>query len=343
MLSSLAEAGLLVVAFLLPFILVVLVMPSYLRSLIRSGRVVDDVHKKPPTKVPSPAGPVLFVGILVGELAVYFSFGTLVPVAVLGVAVVAFAVGIADDVFVLAGPLKPLLLLFAGVPLVLAVLREPNLYVPEITFPLLGPTADHLIIYTLLAVIGFPIVANAFNMMDSFNGQISWFTLLVSLALLLGVTLHFVFTAGFSLARVATALPLVAVSAGFLVFNRYPSRAFDGQSGSLLFGAVFAALAVTGGVEVAAVIAIVPAILNSFYTLSSVRGFVERRKMTRPTYIGEDGRLFASSDRTAPITLVRLILLGGPRPEKGLVKDIVVMTLASCILSVFISVLTWVH
>ena len=37
----------------------------------------------------------------------------------------------------------------------------------------------------------------------------------------------------------------------------------------------------------AAMIAIVPAILNSFYTLSSVRGFVERRKMpTRPTYIG---------------------------------------------------------
>ena len=92
----------------------------------------------------------------------------------------------------------------------------------------------------------------------------------------------------------------------------------------------------------AAVIAIVPAILNSFYILSSVWGFVERRKMSRPTYIGEDGRLYAAEDPAAPITLVRLILLAGPRSEEGLVKDIVVLTLVSCILSVVISVLTWV-
>ncbi|HMD79549.1 MAG TPA: hypothetical protein VKF39_06170, partial [Nitrososphaerales archaeon] len=240
-----------------------------------------------------------------------------------------------------SGPLKPVLLLLAGVPLVIAHFGQVDLYASEITFPLLGTTADHFFIYTALAILGFPIVANAFNMMDSFNGQISWFTLLTSLALLLGVTLHFL-TSTYSPVRVATTLPLVAVAAAFLVFNRYPSKAFDGQTGSLVFGSVFAALAVTGGVEVAAVIAIVPAILNSFYTLSSVRGFVERRKMSRPTYIGEDGRLFATSDHTAPTTLVRLILLAGPRSEEGLVRDVVALTLVSCILSVVVSVLTWV-
>jgi UDP-N-acetylmuramyl pentapeptide phosphotransferase/UDP-N-acetylglucosamine-1-phosphate transferase len=300
------------------------------------------VHKRPPTKVPSPAGPLLFLGIFIGEVAVFLLFGTLVPVAILGVATVAFAVGVLDDFFVLSGPLKPALLLLAGVPLVIAHLGQSSLYTSEITFPLLGTTGAHFFIYTALAILGFPIVANAFNMMDSFNGQISWFTLLTSLALLFGVTLQFLFTSTYSLVRVATTLPLVAVAAAFLVFNRYPSKAFDGQTGSLVFGAVFAALAVTGGVEVAAVIAIVPAILNSFYTLSSVRGFVERRKMSRPTYIGEDGRLYASSDRTAPTTLVRLILLAGPRSEDGLVRDIVVLTLVSCILSVVISLLTWV-
>jgi UDP-N-acetylmuramyl pentapeptide phosphotransferase/UDP-N-acetylglucosamine-1-phosphate transferase len=338
---SLAEAGLLVVAFLLPLVFVLLAMPPFLRFLVRKGRVVDDVHKKPPTKVPSPAGPILFLGIVVGEVAAYLSFGSLVPVAILGVASVAFAIGVLDDYLVLSGPVKPALLLLAGVPLVLAQHWEGSVYASVITFPILGTTGDHFLTYTALAILGFPIVANAFNMMDSFNGQISWFTLLTSLALLFGVTLHFLFTSVFSPVRVATTLPLVAVAAGFLVFNRYPSKAFDGQTGSLLFGAVFAALAVTGGVEVAAVIAIVPAILNSFYTLSSVRGFVERRKMSRPTYIGEDGRLFASSDPAAPTTLVRLVLLGGPRSEQGLVKDIVTLALVSCILSVVISVLTW--
>jgi UDP-N-acetylglucosamine--dolichyl-phosphate N-acetylglucosaminephosphotransferase len=342
LLPSPTEVGSLLVAFILPLVVVVLAMPPFLRYLVRSGRVVDDVHKKPPTKVPSPVGPLIFLGIFIGEAVVYISFGTLVPVAILGVAAVAFAVGVIDDFYVLSGPLKPALLLLAGVPLVVAHFRDATLYASEITFPLLGTTGDHFFIYTALAILGFPIVANAFNMMDSFNGQISWFTLLTSFALLFGVTLQFVFTSVTSPVRIAAAMPLVAVAAAFLVFNRYPSRAFDGQTGSLVFGAVFAALAVTGGVEVAAVIAIVPAILNSFYILSSVWGFVERRKMSRPTYIGEDGRLYAAEDPAAPITLVRLILLAGPRSEEGLVKDIVVLTLVSCILSVVISVLTWV-
>jgi UDP-N-acetylmuramyl pentapeptide phosphotransferase/UDP-N-acetylglucosamine-1-phosphate transferase len=179
--------------------------------------------------------------------------------------------------------------------------------------------------------------------MDSFNGEISWFTLLTSLALLLGLALRELYTTGFSLARVAAALPLVATAAAFLIFNRYPSRAFDGDSGSLTFGAMLAAIAITGGVEIAAMIAIVPAILNSFYTLSSVRGFVERRRMsTRPTYVGKDGLLYASTEKEAPNTLVRLILLAGPLSERDLVKDIIYLTILTCIFSAAISVLTWV-
>ena len=110
-----------------------------------------------------------------------------------------------------------------------------------------------------------------------------------------------------------------------------------------MFGALFAGLAITGGIEVAAMIAIVPAILNSFYTLSSVRGFVERRKMvSRPTYIGTDGLLHASTEGDAPNTLVRLVLLASPLSERDLVKNIVALTAIACLFSVAISVLTWV-
>ena len=64
---------------------------------------------------------------------------------------------------------------------------------------------------------------------------------------------------------------------------------------------------------------------------------------SRPTYIGEDGKLHASTEPGAPNTLVRLILLGGPRSEKELVGDIVALTGISCLLSVVVSVLTWVY
>lgn len=340
---GLADAGLLLLSFFIPLLVIILGMPGYLAALRRSGRVVDDVHKRPPTKVPSPAGPMLFIGALAGEMVAYLAFGSLIPLALMGAAGVAFAVGIADDVFVLGGWTKPLLLLLAAAPLVLLVRFQKDLYTPVLTFPILGDTAPHFIIYTLLVFISFPIVANAFNMMDSFNGQLSWFALLTSVALAFGITLHAVFTAGFSLAHLAAALPLVAITLGFLVFNRYPSKAFDGDSGSLMLGAMFAGMAITGGVEVAAMIAIVPAILNSFYTLSSVRGFVERRRMaSRPTYLGEDGNLYATTDSSAPTTLVRLILLAGPQSERDLVKSIIILVAASCLLSAVISLLTWV-
>ncbi len=341
---GLAEGMSLFITFAVPMALMLLLMPPYLKYLRRVGKVSDDMHKTPPVKVPEPAGPLLFVAALVGELVAGWFFHSLIPVAVGLGAGVAFAVGLADDLYVLGGKTKPLLLLLAGLAFVGMGGYVQNLYKPDLTFPLLGDTSPHFIIYTALAVVAFPVVANAFNMMDAFNGEISWFSLLTSLALLVGVVLHQAFSAGFSTARVASVLPLVAVSMAFLVYNRYPARAFDGDSGSLMFGAMFAGLAITGGVEVAAIIAIVPAILNSFYTLSSVRGFVERRKMrSRPTFIGSDGLLHASTEKDAPNTLVRLVLLASPLSERDLVRSIVALTAVACAFSIGISVLTWVY
>ena len=335
--------GLLLLSFFVPFALLLAGFPPFLRFLTRRGNVLDDVHKSPPSRVPAPAGPILFIAALAGELVVAAGYRSPVPLAVLIGAAAAFGVGLWDDIYVLGGRTKPVLLLLAGLAFVAVVLVAPNLYSPALNFPVLGDTNPHFTIYTVLAVVAFPVVANAFNMMDAFNGEISWFTLLTSAALMIGAALHYATTAGFDLARVAATLPLVAVAAAFLVFNRYPSKAFDGDSGSLMFGAMFAGLAITSGVEVAAIIAIVPAILNSFYTLSSVRGFVERRKMTsRPTYLAEDGLLHASLEPGAPSTLVRLLLLDGPLSEKDLVTSIVYLTLLACLFSVAISVLTWV-
>ena len=342
--SGLADVGLLLLSFLVPLICVLLGLPPFLRLLTRMGRLSEDVHKSPPTKVPEPAGPILFIAALLGEIVVATGFQSWVPVAIMLGAGIAFIIGLADDLFVLGGKTKPLLLAVAGIAFVGMVAFRPDLYLPAIYFPIIGRAAPHFIIYTVLAVVAFPVVSNAFNMMDAFNGEISWFTLLTSLALLVGVSLHAAYASGFSLARVGATLPLVAVAAGFLLFNRYPSRAFDGDSGSLMFGAMFAGLAITGGVEIAAIIAIVPAILNSFYTLSSVRGFVERRRMSsRPTYIGGDGLLYPSTEPDAPNTLIRLILLAGALSEKDLVKDVVYLTLVACILSVVTSIMTWVH
>ena len=332
--------------FLIPLSLFVLVTPPFLRFLTRRGMTVDDVHKQPPVKVPSPAGPVILLSLVVGELVAYAFYPTLAPLAIVGCLTSAFAVGIADDLYVLGGKTKPLLLALTALPLVAAQYAQPGVYTARLAFPLAGrfSLGEHFSIYTFLVILAFPVVSNAFNMMDAFNGEMSGFTLLTGLAVTFGIVLHSAAESGFSLGHVAVALPLVAVSLGYYLFNRFPSKAFDGNSGSLVFGTMFATLAVTGGIEIAAVVALIPAILNSFYILSSVRGFVERRRMgTRPTSMGADGKLYASTDASAPITLVRMILAEGPLSERDLVRNVLILTGVACLLSVLTSLLTWVH
>ena len=331
-------------AFAVPFLIVFSLAPRYTKFLAKRGMVVEDVHKVGSPKVPSPAGPLLILALLVGEVVEFVISPSILPLVIAAVVLVAGLVGLVDDLYVLGGKAKPLLLIFAGVPVVVAEFFNPTVYSSRLYFPLFfGPTGEHITIFSILILASMPIVSNAYNMMDSFNGEISGFTFLTSLALIFGIGLRVFTSPSLASARLAVAIPLAAVSLAFYIFNRYPSKVFDGDSGALAFGAMYAALAVTGGVEFAAIVAIVPAILNSFYILSSVRGFVERRKMgARPTYLGEGGLLHASKDPSAPSTLVRMLLFDGSLSEKELVREILLLTAFACLLSAATSILTWV-
>lgn len=342
--SEAVDLGYLLAAFATPVVLMFLVMPKYISYLKSRGLQKEDSHKAGKPKVPSPVGPVIYVCLVAGELVTAVAFSSVLAIALVAVISVTFIIGIWDDLYVLGAKAKPLLLVFAAVPLVALKFYSPGIYTGAIYFPLLGATSEHVFIYSILVLASVPIVSNAFNMMDAFNGQVSGFALLTSSVLAFGVALHYYSTSGYSVAHLAAVLPLVAVSLGFYYYNRYPSKAFDGDSGALVFGAALAVLAVTCGVEIAAIVAIIPAILNSFYILSSVRGFVERRHMTaRPTYMTEDGLLHASQEPGAPMTLVRTILLGGPLGEADLVKEVLALTAVTCGLSVVTSLLTWVR
>jgi hypothetical protein len=62
---------------------------------------------------------------------------------------------------------------------------------------------------------------------------------------------------------------------------------------------------------------------------------------TRPTFLGEDGKLHATERAGAPTTLVRMILLGSPADEKEVVQVILTLTVFACGLSILTSGLTW--
>jgi UDP-N-acetylglucosamine--dolichyl-phosphate N-acetylglucosaminephosphotransferase len=286
------------------FFAVYFLTPVAIKSLVTKGQVVQDYHKPGKPPVPRPAGPVLMAGIATAELVLYVLTMNPAVLAVLASTAIAFAVGYVDDKRVMPGWFKPAALLLAAVPLVALHVQGDHLN-------LVFGSAFIPLLYIPLVFVIMPIAGNTVNSIDVLNGVASGFVMIAMVPLLAAIAIFGsmdVFLAG---------LPLLLASAAFYKYHKYPSRIFPGDSGTLLLGTMYGALAVAGRAEIIGVIALLPAVVNSFLFLSSVKRIVEHRQVkARPVTLLEDYRLAASKDTGAPATLVRLIVADGPLSEK---------------------------
>lgn len=292
------------------FAIVFFLMPPVIRSLAARNSTVPDAHKPNKPSVPRPAGPVLIAGIAVAEIVLYILTLNSTVLAILLTTLVAFAVGYVDDRRVMPGWFKPVALLAAAVPLIVLGAHGNNLN-------LIFGSAFIPLLYVPLILVIIPITGNTINSIDVLNGVASGFVIISAIPLLASIAIfgsQEVFLA---------ALPLLFGTIAFYKYHRFPSRIFPGDSGTLLFGSMYGALAIAGSSEIIGVIALLPAVMNSFLFLSSVKRIVEHRQVkARPVYLLEDFKLAASSDAKAPATLVRLILTDGPLSEKEVGRKI---------------------
>lgn len=286
------------------FLAVYLLTPATIRYLVARGRVVQDYHKPDKPAVPRPAGPVLVAGIIAAEILLYALTADAAVLAIMLTTAIAFAVGYIDDTKVMPGWFKPVALLAAAVPLVVLHAHADSLN-------LVFGSAFIPILYIPLIFIVIPIAGNTINSIDVLNGVASGFVIIASIPLLASVAI-------FGDVQVfLAALPLPLAAAALYRYHRFPSRIFPGDSGTLLLGAMYGAVAVAGRSEVIGVIALLPAVMNSFLFLASVKRVVEHRQVkARPVVLLDDFRLAPSKEKGAPATLVRLIVADGPLGEK---------------------------
>ena len=323
MLDFLSTASILL-AFAVSFLVTFASTPIIGKWMRTRGITGRDVHKIRRVRLPEMCGLAILIGLTAGALvyAVISPSAVREGVAFIGTVLIAGAIGLLDDLRPLSARIKPLLAAVACIPILVLGTYDP---IPLI--PFVGPVRL-TIIYPLMIPVALAVTSNAVNMMDVMNGAMPG-TVSVIAVMITAILLISGNTATAALSAV-----LLAVLLAFYYFNRYPAKVFGGDTGSLAVGAALGALAIMGRIEIVVVVALIPQIMNAFYLLASVRGLYERREMSeRPVRLLKNGRLQASSQKGAPITLARIILAAGPLGEKEIVRVMIFLTFISSILA----------
>ena len=296
--------------------------PIFIKALASRNLTVKDVNKKGDVMIPRPGGIPIVIGLVAAEIALYAFFPISEILAVIIVSILGFCVGLVDDRKVMGGWFKPLALAFCAAPILLLGAYDSNL-----SFPLFG-LVQIPSLYLALVVFMIPITGNTINSIDVLNGVASGVVTIASFALAISLFIMQNYEIGIA------SLCLAFASLGFYKYHKFPSKIFPGDSGALVLGSTYGVIAIVGHVEVISAIAILPAVINSFLFLTSAKKIVEHREIKNPTSRTEDFKLKTTDDKTAPITLVRLIVAKLPLSEKQIGAEIFKLSIFCGILAV---------
>ncbi len=311
-----------VVISVIAFFVVYVTTPILIKQLEKRNLTVRDYGRKVDVMVARPGGPSIIAGILAAEFVLYVFFPINDIIAIIITTSLAYIVGYIDDKKTLGGWFKPVALAASAIPIIVL-----GTYDSSLVFPLFGEVQIPAL-YLVIIVLMIPITGNTINSIDVMNGVASGFMIIAGFTL----TISLFVIQNYEIA--IASLPLGFVSLAFYKYHKFPSKIFPGDSGALTLGAMYGALAIVGGVEVIAAIALLPAIINSFLFLSSVKRIVEHRKVKNPTLRTDDFKIKSTPDKDAPITLVRIIVAAKPLLEKQIGFTIFKLTIFAGILAV---------
>ncbi len=294
-----------VVSCVIAFFTVYLTTPPLIKFLQKKNMTVLDMHKKGHVMIARPGGISIISGIIASEIILYAFLQMNEILAVMITTFLAFAIGYVDDRKGMGGWFKPVALALAALPIIFL-----GAYDSDLAFPLFGEV--HIpILYLALIIFMIVITGNTINSIDVLNGVASGFMVIASFSL--SITLFILHN--YEIAIIS--LPLGFVSLAFYKYHKFPCTIFPGDSGALTLGAMYGAIAIVGQVEVIAAIALLPAILNSFLFLASVKKIVDHRELNeKPVELTDNFKLKATNNKKARISLVRLIVANTPLTEK---------------------------
>lgn len=317
-----------VVSCIIAFFTVYLTTPPLIKFLQKRNYTVKDMNKKEDVMIARPGGLSIIAGIIASEIILYAFLQMNEILAIMITSFLAFLIGYVDDRKVMGGWFKPIALAIAATPIIFL-----GAYDSDLAFPLFGEVHIPLL-YLVIIIFMILITGNTVNSIDVLNGVASGFMVIASFSLSIALFI----VQNYEMAVIS--LPLGLVSLAFYKYHKIPSKIFPGDSGALTLGATYGTIAIVGQVEIIAAVALLPAVINSFLFLASMKRIVEHREIKgKPVEHTEDFKLKATNDKTAPITLVRLILGNGPLSEKQVGFQIFKLAIFSGILAIVTAIL----
>lgn len=310
---------------------------TYITSLFiiyiekRFNIMCRDMHKPYDYLVPCIGGIPLYLGIIVGITLLHmFNVIRYNVFASLSLSTtISLVIGFLDDMYNLKSRWKISLGFLPSLP-ILAM----ECYIPKPWLPFLGHTRLY-IVYPIFVLLASTVYINGANMIDTHNGILPMFILIVTI-----FTSILKIYSGTTVEEVAILIIIIIATVIYLWFNAYPAKLFNGNTGAFIIGSILTYITIFFRVEFYMVLVSIPMLLNGFYYISSVKGFIQKEKVNRPTYLDKNGCIYPSK-QLHPITFIKIILVMSKKPlsEKELIKFIYLIYLATASLSTIICIL----
>jgi UDP-N-acetylglucosamine--dolichyl-phosphate N-acetylglucosaminephosphotransferase len=213
--------------------------------------VVKDYYKKDIAMVPTRGGiAILLIAMLSLSLnSLFFKFTETNYVALIVIALFGLF-GVLDDMIDIGRTSKLLLMYYCSYPLIQYATHT------AVTLPNVG-SIELGILYLQFIVPTYVLVAsNLVNMHSGFNGLSSGLSAIVLMALIIKSILINDVT------NIVAIVSITGAASGFYLYERYPSRIFWGNIGSLTIGAAIGAIIVIQGFIISGFVMLLPHTIN---------------------------------------------------------------------------------
>jgi UDP-N-acetylglucosamine--dolichyl-phosphate N-acetylglucosaminephosphotransferase len=240
---------------ILSFLVTVILTPLHIRIFSSIGKTGQDRHKLSRPSIPEMGGLAIIIGIvLLYSYAILIGGKGILTYAIASLAIV-FLIGILDDIYAIRQRTKLLLLTLSAIPILTYDGGVLDLTILEIEYGLF---------FYVLVIIGMAASSNLTNILEGFNGEsiglgvISTGFLILDAHILGNDTIQLIL------------IPIFSSLLAFILYNRYPSKVFPGDTGTLPIGGAIAVSVILGGNVILGIIVLMPQILE-FLLKSRVR------------------------------------------------------------------------